>query len=92
MFELDRTFSQYSAKTGLTEWYFNAREGVCGPYSTKQKAEAELKAFIDLRVRLKDDGGRNSGKPSLSLMPMNFSLEPMNISHPKKKQNTDDLN
>lgn len=85
MFELDRTFSQYNAKTGLTEWYFNAREGVCGPYPTKQKAAEELKAFIELRMLLKDDGGRSSGGAKLTLEPMDFSI----ISH-KKRQDADD--
>lgn len=85
MFELDRTFSQYSAKTGLTEWYFNAREGVCGPYPTKQKAAAELEAFIKRQKKTNDDGGRAKGKTKLTLMPLEFSLQPIDVSYAKKK-------
>ncbi|MFI3187942.1 hypothetical protein BCS42_14700 [Crenothrix sp. D3] len=76
MFEIDRFFSQYDAKTGLTEWYFNAREGVYGPYPTKQKAVEELKTFIEHQKKIKDDGGRTGGKTNiaLNLAPIESSL------------------
>lgn len=91
MFELDRIFSQYSAKTGLTEWYFNAREGVCGPYATKQRAEEELEAFIQRQKKAKDDGGRAKGKTKLTLVPLEFSLQPIDMSHSKKNKNLSEL-
>lgn len=84
MFEIDRTFSEYSAKTGLTQWYFNAREGVFGPYATKQKAAEALKSFIEKQIRLKDDGGRSSGKKVTKL-----SLIPIELDSSHKKRNDD---
>lgn len=90
MFELDRTFSQYSAKTGLTEWYFNAREGIYGPYRTKQKAAEGLEKFIKSRKLARDDGGRDSGKTKLTLMPLEFPLEAINLDNAKRKKGLDE--
>ncbi|MSP53685.1 MAG: hypothetical protein EXR81_05510 [Gammaproteobacteria bacterium] len=83
MFELDRSFSQYDAKTGLTEWYVSAREGVYGSYPTKEKAAEVLKIFIEHQKKIKDDGGRKSGKTNiaLNLAPKEFSL---NTNYMKK--------
>ncbi|HEY8218626.1 MAG TPA: hypothetical protein VIF86_00850 [Methylobacter sp.] len=39
MFEVDRTFSQRNAETGLMEWFFSAREGILGPFHSKKEAE-----------------------------------------------------
>ena len=78
MFELDRTFCQRNEDTGLMDWYFNAREGVYGPYRSKQIAEKELKIFINRHKIDNDDGGRKIGKkPSaIFMVPPNVSLEP----------------
>jgi hypothetical protein len=86
MFELDRTFCQSNSDTGLMEWYFNAREGVYGPYRTKQIAEKELKIFINRHKINNDDGGRKSGKKPLQLftMPLDISLEPKSTGSKKK--------
>jgi hypothetical protein len=90
MFELDRTFSQHSATTGLTEWYFSAREGVYGPYKTRKIALEALNTFIGRRKLDKDDGGRDSGKAKLTILPLEFSLEPMSLDYSKRKKGIDD--
>lgn len=58
MFELDRTFCQRCNNSGLIEWYFNAREGIYGPYISKEKAIIELKLFIEQRKRNGHKGNR----------------------------------
>jgi hypothetical protein len=90
MFEIDRTFSQYSPETGLTEWYFNARDGVFGPYRTRKIAEVELKKFIEKQKKLKDDGGRKSGKAKLTLMPLEYSLDVVDVDYIKPDKDIDD--
>jgi len=60
MFTADRTFSLQNKKTGLQEWYFQAREGNVGPYRTKKQAEEMLKKFIDTCIAAGATGGRDS--------------------------------
>lgn len=60
MFEVDRTFSQRNNETGLVEWFFSAREGVLGPFQTKQQASKAMDEFISFNKKTNDDGGRNS--------------------------------
>ena len=88
MFELDRTFSQRCAKTGLMKWYFNAREGIYGPYDTKQRATAELQIFIERRKIDGNDGGRDPKK--LSIVPLEPSLEPKTFDPLRKKKGIED--
>jgi hypothetical protein len=38
MFQTDPFFAQRNTNTGLMEWFFNSREGVQGPYPSKQGA------------------------------------------------------
>jgi len=73
MFEIDRIFSQSNPKTGMMEWYFSAREGLFGPFSSREKATQELNSFVKNAIKTGDDGGRKKGKKSadkLSLVPM----------------------
>lgn len=93
MFELDRTFSQRCAETGLMKWYFNAREGIYGPYNTKQRATDELKIFIERRKCAEDDGGRVhvKNKNKLTIAPIEFSIEPKIFDPTKKKKGLEDL-
>lgn len=72
MFTSDRIFCQSNPKTGIPEWFFSAREGFFGPFSTKEKATQELNAFIQNCIKTGDDGGRKKGKKAdkLSLVPM----------------------
>jgi len=46
MFESDRIFSCSNPGTGLMEWFFSARNAICGPYSSKEQATKGLKEFI----------------------------------------------
>lgn len=78
MFEIDRSFCQRNTRTGLMEWFFNTREGVFGPYDTKQMAQKELKVFVDRRKASGDDGGRSAkekgakekGRTKLTIAPI----------------------
>ena len=61
MFSADRIFSQRNNKTGLVEWFFNAREGVLGPFESRQQATKAKDEFIQFNIKMKNDGGRTSG-------------------------------
>jgi hypothetical protein len=89
MFELDRTFCQRCSSTGLMQWYFNAREGIYGPYDTKKRATDELNIFIERRKLAEDNGGRGITKNKLSIMPPELALEPL-IDHVKRKNGMGD--
>jgi hypothetical protein len=58
MFKADRTFSIKNEKTGLPEWYFQAREGNAGPFESKQEAQVALKEFIKACIATGNTGGR----------------------------------
>ncbi len=62
MFEAHRIFVQTNPRTGLTEWFFKAREGVFGPYSSEELAVFALHHFVAQRVQTGDDGGRSEGR------------------------------
>jgi hypothetical protein len=72
VFRPERIYSQSNPKTGITEWFFSAREGNFGPFGNKETATRELQSFISFCIKNGDDGGRSSGKKSSKL-----SLEPM---------------
>jgi hypothetical protein len=72
VFQAERIYSQSNPRTGLTEWFFSAREGNFGPFGSKEIATRELQAFIGSCIKNGDDGGRTSGKKTNKL-----SLEPM---------------
>ena len=93
MFEIDRTFCQRNAKTGLMEWYFNAREGIFGPYNTKPIALDELNIFVERRKLAEDDGGRSSvkKKDKLTLVPLEYKpIEPVLFDYAKRKKGIDE--
>ncbi len=60
MFSVNRTFSTHNQKTGTIDWYFQAREGNCGPFPSQESAELRLNEFKIRCAKNKDDGGRNS--------------------------------
>jgi hypothetical protein len=60
MSEFNRTFCQRNAETDLMEWFFNAREGIYGPFFNKEKATKALEEFIKFNIEFSDDGGRSS--------------------------------
>jgi hypothetical protein len=58
MFQADRVFCTQNPKTGIPEWYFQAREGNAGPFQSKQTAELKLKQFIKSCIESGVTGGR----------------------------------
>ncbi|WP_347989449.1 hypothetical protein [Methylomonas sp. AM2-LC] len=72
MVEYERVFSENCLPAGDVKWYFEAREGDCGPYETKCQAMAMLDAFINECISKKNTGGRApDAKPCLEVMPNN---------------------
>ena len=45
MFSSDRIFEQKNTKTGISEWFFIAREGVQGPHESREQALYALNIF-----------------------------------------------
>jgi hypothetical protein len=74
MFNVDRVFCLKNPKTGMTEWYFQAREGNVGPYNSKQQTEMMLEKFIQTCIKLGFTGGRGGEdkKGALSLQMQYF--------------------
>jgi hypothetical protein len=71
--EIDRIFSFPNPDTGLMEWFFNAREGIFGPYRSKNEASLSLKAFIKHCIKMDYDGGRtNPEQEQFSLIPSTY--------------------
>ncbi|CAG1020353.1 hypothetical protein DOJK_00278 [Patescibacteria group bacterium] len=96
MFELDRTFCQRNMKTGLMEWFFYAREGIFGPYHSKEMAQKELKEFIERHAASGDDGGRSGkvkkdGSLHLTLAPLDEAkVKPIPFDYSKRKKGLDE--
>jgi hypothetical protein len=93
MFVIDRTFSYRNLNTGLVEWFFNAREGIYGPYSSKEQASTFLKEFIKHRMAMGDDGGRHikPEKIPLFIIPKEFSAVAKSYDPFKKKKGVESL-
>jgi len=92
MFEIDRTFSSRNADTGIMEWFFSAREGIYGPYNSKEDATKDLQEFIQFCMKAGDDGGRT--KPAsdrLSMMPKESSEVTKQFNPLKKKKGIESL-
>lgn len=81
MFEAARVFKQRDSKTGLTEWWFSAREGTFGPFTNMQTAAKALDAYIQNCLENNADGGRNKNAQSEKL-----TLEPMTDFLPRRKR------
>jgi len=71
MFKPDRIYSITNPNTHKISWYFQAREGDFGPYSSKQEAQLMLKEYIAECVELGKTGGRQVDE---SIGPANQSL------------------
>jgi hypothetical protein len=68
MIEYERVFSENVLPLGEVKWFFEAREGDCGPYETKCQALAMLDAFILECISKKNTGGRApDAKPCLEI-------------------------
>lgn len=90
MFEADRTFSQRNAETGLMEWFFSAREGILGPFHSKNEAEKAIQTFINFNIKNNDDGGRSSKRSvKLSLEPSDGSMNTIKYGDTKRKRGID---
>ncbi|MFM8333794.1 MAG: hypothetical protein ACKN9T_19140 [Candidatus Methylumidiphilus sp.] len=59
MFGVDRIFSERNGATGLVEWFFMAREGIFGPYPSKELSTARMHEFTAKCRAANDDGGRS---------------------------------
>ena len=87
MFKTDRIFSCFNLDSGLTDWFFNAREGICGPYSSKEEASKFLKEFTKKNIELCDDGGRiNPEQKRFSLIPKENSAGAIRFDPFKQKK------
>ena len=52
------------------EWFFNAREGIYGPYRSTNEVSLSLKEFIKHCIEMDDDGGcTNPEQKQFSLIP-----------------------
>jgi hypothetical protein len=92
MFEIDRTFCSRNADTGIMEWFFSARDGIYGPYSSKEQTTKDMKEFIQHCLEVGDDGGRTTPEPShLSIMPNECSKVAKQYDPLKKKKGTESL-
>lgn len=75
MFEIKRVYGQRNNGTGLTEWFFTAREGIFGPFTSEAKASQELEEFKKFCIANGVDGGRKLGLGSkLSLLPLDSCM------------------
>jgi len=55
----DRIFQGESKYPGQEEWFYRAREGIGGPYSSKDDATSALLSFINFCKDNGFSGGRN---------------------------------
>ena len=93
MFKATRVFCERNDATQMAEWFFQAREGIIGPYESQKVAETALAQFID---RCRDrgcDGGRDGRtEGGLSLEPMESSSSPFVFDPLRRKRGIDSLN
>ena len=69
MFKADRVFCIQNQATGITEWYFQAREGNAGPFQSRKSAEIKLKQFIKSCIESGITGGRGAKEGNTSRSP-----------------------
>jgi hypothetical protein len=92
MFVIDRAFSQRNLDTGVMEWFFDVREGVYGPYSSKEQTSKLLKEFIKHHMAMGDDGGRiKKEQKRLSIMPKEYPVAAKHFDPSKKKKGVESL-
>jgi hypothetical protein len=60
----DRVFQGKSTFPGLDEWFYRAREGVAGPYFSREDAAVALSLFVKYCKDNGLTGGRDVGGPS----------------------------
>ena len=60
MYKHNRIFCHSSVGDGSTFWYFEAREGIRGPFLCEEQAKWELGVFVKQRIANKEWGGRRN--------------------------------
>lgn len=70
----DRTFSRLNPVTGGIEWFFNAREGVFGPFPTQEIALNAVTEFVRQKIEQNDDAGRLGGNAGFCMEPLGYSI------------------
>lgn len=63
IFPANRVFEQTHPDTGIPEWFFVAREGVNGPYASRNEAVYELNVYRNILKKLGLSGGREPPRP-----------------------------
>jgi|GEM_PF-663098 len=86
MFSANRVFSERNNRTGQIEWFFEAREGIMGPYDSAASANKALDEFKERCIRLGCDGGRTSeSKGNLKLAQDASGLNTLEMDPIKEK-------
>jgi hypothetical protein len=94
MFSSERVFSSRNNDSMEIEWFFSAREGIYGPYESKEIAEKGLCLFIADRITSNHDGGRkDTEKDGIPFMATKNSMVLRGVYEPKKqKRGVESLN
>lgn len=93
MFEVKRIFCQRNNDTQVAEWFFQAREGVIGPYDSEDLAEKVLAGFIAHCKARGADGGRTGHQATgLSLEPIEPFQVAWQFDPARRKKGIDSIN
>ena len=94
MFGSERVFSSRNNKTMEMEWFFSAREGIYGPYKSKEIAEKGLRLFIGDCIASGNDGRRSQiQKDGIPSEPTKISMVLRGVYEPhKQRRGVEDLN
>jgi hypothetical protein len=64
MYSPDRIFRHTNFESGICAWYFEAREGMFGPFDSEEQARSKLRTFIKHKIETKDSGRRDENLKS----------------------------
>ncbi len=93
MFKVTRIFCQTNSETQLPEWFFQAREGIIGPYESRHEAEQVLQGFIVHCQSRGADGGRGGRQQQgLALEPVEPFRVAWQFDPAKRKKGIDSIN
>ncbi len=86
MLASNRIFEQMNTDTGISEWFYVAREGIKGPHASQEQALYGLNAFKITAKKLNLTGGRVSepqhrqaSSASKSVFPVNRIFQKTNL-------------
>ncbi len=92
MFKSDRIFSSRNSETGFMDWFFSTREGIYGPFSSKEQATRGLKEIIQHYMETGNDGGRSVPESDrISIMPKEYPEVAKQYDPGKKKKGIESL-